>query len=225
MARTTSKGKCSFCGEVFAKAAIGRHLAGCAARQAAESADPTAPATPRLHLVVEGRGMPMYWMHLAMPTTTTLTALDHFLRDQWLECCGHLSAFRIGGASYASSVDRSWGMDDRAMGRVKLADVVGEGAKFGYEYDFGSTTELTLRVLGAAGSAAKSRAIQILAQNEPPPIACDECGQPATQLCTQCMDADTGRFCDQHAKAHRCDEEMFLPVVNSPRCGVCGYEG
>ena len=225
MARTISKGKCAFCGQVFAKAAIGRHLAGCAARQAAESANPTAPATPRLHLVVEGRGMPMYWMHLAMPTTTTLTALDHFLRDQWLECCGHLSAFRINGASYASSVDRSWGMDDWAMGRAKLADVIGEGAKFGYEYDFGSTTELTLRVLGADSSAAKNRTIQILAQNEPPALACVECGRPATEVCAECVYEDTGWLCDEHAETHACGEEMLLPVVNSPRVGICAYAG
>jgi len=33
-------------------------------------------------------------------------------------------------------------------------------------------------------------------------------------------------FCDAHADEHRCDgEEAILPIVNSPRMGVCGYTG
>ena len=32
--------------------------------------------------------------------------------------------------------------------------------------------------------------------------------------------------CDAHAAAHEhADEEVYLPVVNSPRMGVCGYTG
>jgi len=27
------------------------------------------------------------------------------------------------------------------------------------------------------------------------------------------------------ARSHECDHEMFLPVVNSPRAGVCAYSG
>jgi len=35
-----------------------------------------------------------------MPARATLTDLDGFLRDIWLECCGHLSAFDIGTVRY-----------------------------------------------------------------------------------------------------------------------------
>jgi hypothetical protein len=32
--------------------------------------------------------------------------------------------------------------------------------------------------------------------------------------------------CARHAAEHTCaDEESFLPVVNSPRMGACGYTG
>jgi hypothetical protein len=31
----------------------------------------------------------IYWMHLEVAAGTTLTILDRFLRDTWLECCGH----------------------------------------------------------------------------------------------------------------------------------------
>ena len=58
------------------------------------------------HIAVEGRYDPRYWMHLEMPMNLDLRALDRFLRDTWLECCGHLSAFCISGVTYQShSVD------------------------------------------------------------------------------------------------------------------------
>jgi hypothetical protein len=32
-------------------------------------------------------------------------------------------------------------------------------------------------------------------------------------------------FCQDCLVEHECGEEMALPVVNSPRMGVCGYAG
>ncbi len=60
-----------------------------------------------------------------------------------------------------------------------------------------------------------------------PIIPCDECGKfQATQICTFCQWDDGGWLCDNCAKVHNCDEDdMFLPVVNSPRAGVCAYCG
>ena len=54
---------------------------------------------------------------------------------------------------------------------------------------------------------------------------CGVCGKPATQVCTECMWENTGWLCDECASKHDTDEEMFLPVVNSPRVGMCGYTG
>jgi hypothetical protein len=54
-----------------------------------------------------------------------------------------------------------------------------------------------------------------------------ECGQPATRLCTECLHARQGgrsELCDEHARLHEHDE-MILSLVNSPRTGVCGYDG
>jgi len=166
----------------------------------------------------------MYWMHLEAPVDATLADLDDFLRDAWLECCGHLSAFTIGGISYASSVDPDWGMDDRSMD-VKLGRVLAAGNEFRHEYDFGSTTYLTLKALSERKGPIRGRDIEILAQNEPPLIPCDQCGQEATQVCTECSWSGGGWLCNQCSEAHDCGEEMLLPVVNSPRVGVCGYTG
>jgi len=167
----------------------------------------------------------MYWMHLEVSAGTTLATLDHFLRDTWLECCGHLSAFTIGGVRY--SVDAAiyeWDMGSKNM-QVPLDQVLHPGQTCSYEYDFGSTTELTLKVISEREVPAKKKAIEILARNNLPLVSCDVCGKPATTTCTQCIYEDKGWLCDACAKDHECGEEMLWPMVNSPRAGVCGYTG
>jgi hypothetical protein len=108
---------------------------------------------------------------------------------------------------------------------VEIAAVLRPGLRFTHEYDFGTTTELALRVLSEREGKPINRPVQILARNEPPPINCDKCGKPATQICTQCIYDDKGWLCDDCASHHKRHEEMLLPVVNSPRVGTCGYTG
>jgi len=178
--------------------------------------------TKSFHLVVEGRDLPGYWMYLSIPVNTTLEDLDDFLRDIWLECCGHLSAFTIEGTRYYISPMREY--DERGM-KVALGDVLGPGMKFYHEYDFGTTTELTLRVVSELEGEAKSESIQLLARNDPPSIACESCGKIAAQVCAECIWSGKGWLCDECALEHECGEEMLLPVVNSPRVRMCGYTG
>jgi hypothetical protein len=82
-----------------------------------------------------------------------------------------------------------------------------------------------LKVLGARERVGGAKGVEVLARNDPPPIACLHCGQPATQVCSQCFWEASGTFCERCAKKHKCGEEMLLPVVNSPRVGMCGYVG
>ncbi len=92
--RRTSKGKCELCGGTFGKAAMTRHLGSCRQKQVPQEG---LKKTKLFHIVVEGRYLPQYWMHIEVPAKATLEDLDGFLRDTWLECCGHLSAFTIEG--------------------------------------------------------------------------------------------------------------------------------
>ena len=228
MTRQISKGTCTFCHGEFSKASMTRHLESCEQRvaiQAEARSHQQAQKTRAFHLVVEGYRLPMYWMHLEVSAGTTLATLDHFLRDTWLECCGHLSAFTIGGVRY--SVDAAiyeWDMGSKNM-QVPLDQVLHPGQTCSYEYDFGSTTELTLKVISEREVPAKKKAIEILARNNLPLVSCDVCGKPATTTCTQCIYEDKGWLCDACAKDHECGEEMLWPMVNSPRAGVCGYTG
>ena len=153
-----------------------------------------------------------------------LNKLDDFLREIWLECCGHLSAFRIDGRSYAVvSMD---GFDERNMNHA-MEKVLYPDIKFYHEYDFGTTTELTLRVLVEEEFKAPANGIKLLARNTPPEFFCMNCPSPATQLCVKCSWEGDGQglLCGKCVAKHECDEEMFLPMVNSPRVGMCGYQG
>ncbi len=228
MTRQSSKGTCAFCHRELGKASMSRHLQSCEQRTAMQGereGRQQAKKIKAFHLVVEGYRLPMYWMHLEVAAGPTLATLDRFLREIWLECCGHLSAFTIGGVRY--SVDAAlyeWDIGSKTM-QVRLDQVLHPGQTCAYEYDFGSTTELTLKVISEREVVAKKKAIEILARNNPPIVPCDVCGKPATSLCTQCIYEDKGCLCDGCAKSHECGEEMLLPLVNSPRAGVCGYTG
>src|SRR6266566_6005147 len=140
MARQTSKGICAFCHGEFSKSAMTRHLETCEQRTITEAKTESRRKAQKIrtfHLLVEGRDLPMYWMHLDVTASTTLATLDRFLRDSWLECCGHLSAFEIGGVRYAvdAGVDDDWDMGEKSM-RVRLDKVLSPGQTCSYEYDY-----------------------------------------------------------------------------------------
>lgn len=182
-----------------------------------------APATRLFHLAVQGTYNPDYWLHLEVPAHATLYNLDQFLRDIWLECCGHLSMFEIMGQRYQVKLfDDWWDGGERDM-NVELGAVLMPGLKFTHEYDFGSSTYLTLRLVAEReGVVKKGQPVQILARNDPPDYVCQECDQSATVICVYC---GYTLLCDECGETHECGDEGFLPVVNSPRMGVCGYTG
>jgi len=111
-----SQGICRFCQQEFAKGKMTQHLKSCKARFAS-AAEQEGREQRLLHLFVEGKYRPDYWMHLEVPAELTLADLDDFLRAIWLECCGHLSEFEIGGVSYSSYEEDDWGMN---FGGLKL---------------------------------------------------------------------------------------------------------
>jgi hypothetical protein len=216
MATQSSIGTCKICGRAFNRLGMTRHLKTCR------------PAGARgggyaFHTLIDQRHGKKYWLHVAVPFSSRLSTLDSFLRRTWLECCGHLSAFTIQGVLYRESPQDEIGGRSTA---VRADRVLYPGLAFTYEYDFGSTTELTLKVVGIRECGPEVK-LELLARNEPPQILCSECdkGELATRVCIECVDAGGGWLCDDCAETHSCGEDMLLPVVNSPRVGVCGYAG
>jgi Plasmid pRiA4b ORF-3-like protein len=235
MARWVSKGKCNLCGQVFSKSGMSRHLLKCRQAHALGKLGGRGKLhkTDLLHLAVEGARSPDHWLHLEVPADATLGDLDQFLRDIWLECCGHLSAFTIENTRYeldTGGIDAMWPMffgrasPPKSM-QIPLGSVLQPKLKFHHEYDFGTTTELTLKVVSEYEGEAKGKSVQILARNDPPPYVCESCGKPATLVCVECIWQGEGFVCDECAPDHSCGDEMMLPVVNSPRMGMCGYTG
>jgi len=216
-------GQCSLCGTAARKATMTHHLRRCSPRHDARHGS----SVDLFHLRVEGAGTPFYWLDVEAKGGARLADLDWFLRDIWLECCGHCSAFRIGQTSYMT---RSPGAlmpegDERSL-RTPVREALGSvSGWFRYEYDFGSTTELRLRVVGCRRGVMSRQLIRLLARNSPPVWPCSVCGGDATALCTFCIEERAALFCGKHAKVHKCDHAGLLPVVNSPRVGVCAYSG
>ena len=99
-----------------------------------------------------------HWMALIVQPTTSLRQIDQFLRDRWLECCGHMSHFEIGDVQYSACV---LGPGDTPMFGADLAEpdeqhiihTVGEtvapGQQFRHEFDYGDTTCLELQWITA----------------------------------------------------------------------------
>ena len=206
MPRRSSFGHCKACGARAAKSAMSAHLRKCLPAT-------TGAGRSELQLIrAHAQGAPMFWLDCAVVPAAKLKDLDTLLRRTWLECCGHLSEFYGAGR-------RKISMNTRISQALDL-----EGNRLDYEYDFGSTTALVMTLTGVV-EAGSSKAVRVVARNEPPTWPCDVCGQPATAVCTQCMDEEGGFCCSAHAEKHACGDEMLLPVVNSPRMGVCAYTG
>jgi hypothetical protein len=190
---------------------MGKHLASCVA------------VGPALHVAVDA-GPGTWWMHLALMPSATLRDLDDFLRATWLECCGHLSAFEIGNTRFESAPvdgDGYWGPKPRSMA-AKAKSVMPARTTFTYEYDFGSTTALRGRVLG--GVEAGRAKVTLLARNGAIVWPCQGCGAAATRVCPHCFAMACGT-CDAPCSCVESFDDETLPVVNSPRMGVCGYTG
>jgi len=233
--RISSNGKCIFCQKVFSKASLTKHLNTHLAQKVAEG-------KPGLsfHIKIETSkrwGSSPYFLALWADGNTTMQKIDTLLRQIWLECCGHLSAFRLprkkgfGFARSFSPLELS-GIptgDGEIPMNQKVKNIFSKDLILEYEYDFGSTTALQLTVIEEFNVAA-DKPLVLLSRNEPLEILCETCGkEPATQLCTVCTEAES-MFCPACARKHarKCDDfadYAAMPVVNSPRMGVCDYTG
>ncbi len=225
MSNKEMPGKCCLCGGTFEKTGMTKHLKSCLLDNSDKVFSTNSKGTGEekyLHISIEGRYDPDYWIHVEMSASAQLRDLDEFLRLIWLECCGHLSAFTIEGTRYLVSPMEDF--EERDMS-AKLSEILRPGIEFFHEYDFGSTTKLMLKVVSERMIQGKSKKVRVLSRNYPPEIKCVSCGKPATRVCVECIYDEGGWLCEDCASSHECGEDMLLPVVNSPRTGVCGYSG
>jgi hypothetical protein len=214
-----NRGACGYCGRETTRAHMARHLDSCEKRQKAVAAADAGPGPSRtlLHVQARDAGSGEFWLNLEVDAETPLKKIDAYLRAIWLECCGHLSQFSRGG----------WG--GRKIGMAQpAAAVLLPGVELTHVYDFGEQSTTLLRSLGTRfGKPMTKYPVTLMARNAVPDWKCKACGEPATQFCLECVDDESpGTLCDVHAKAHpHHDYGPLRPLLNSPRTGMCGYEG
>ena len=263
---TAIPGTCYICHQTLPGNRIRRHLLHCIESRTGlrPSQDPgqrdrRRTAQKTAYLSVRARERP-HWMELGIRCDATLRELDRFLRAVWLECCGHLSHFEIGDVVYSVLVPmpgdrwRFEPLDEREARWRNMGKTVNAAipllAKFEYEHDYGSPTNLELEHCAVFGELFQTVSplqpwhggkIVILARNNPLQ-ACLRCGSPASwrvapeyddeyddqyddELYDEegalCADdLDPITFCEGCAPAE--GDLVLLP--NSPRVGVNCYD-
>lgn len=206
----SADGRCEYCGGVFKPNGMLRHLHSCKKRQR------EAGEQEYFLIRVDSENVDGYFLYLDVASDTKLDKLDDYLREIWVECCGHDSVFVISGDEYYSEcID-----DDDLTMNYPLKKVVEKGSVFHYEYDFGTPTLLRLTVCDTYTAKRRRAKITLAARNLPPVRKCSRCGENASFVCPECG----AELCSSCGSKHSCMPlyEM-LPLVNSPRCGVCAY--
>ena len=137
-----SDGNCFICGKTAGKTAIKNHIL----------KDHNSGDESCYLLRAEGAYNKNYWLLFTLALDAPLSAADKFLRQIWCECCGHMSAFRIGV---------------REFGKARKLSALSVGATLLYEYDFGSTTSIIVTVVDEISRAKQQEKVRLLARNVP----------------------------------------------------------
>lgn len=235
MAKQT-RGFCKYCGKEYTRTGMVKHLVAC--KERAKQCESAKEKAKYFELVLYGKYDKDYWLIIQIKENATLKDLDQFIRNIWVECCGHLSAFEVYGQRYESMPveDSFWEEPAKSM-NYKLKSVFEQGMQIEYEYDYGSTTELIICVQGYYNAPNHKEKITILSRNNPPQFVCSICGENTAVwidpegfydgtpfLCDECLEKiEEGNM--ETDEEFDFDTDFLLPVCNSPRMGVCGYEG
>jgi hypothetical protein len=116
---------------------------------------------------------------------------------------------------------------------LKQSDTIAKAFQHGesvtHIYDFGTESVTLIKATShREGKPLGKHPVTLLVRNVAPVFLCQECQQPANWLCMECVYEDEveGMLCDQHAENHPHDNYGEpMRVVNSPRMGLCGYQG
>jgi len=211
-AKASGQGICLYCEKEYAASGMTKHIKACGAEH-------RQPGDAEYFMIrVTAADDPNFWLYVDIKKDASLRQLDQFLRDTWVECCGHMSAFIIGGEEYLSDASEGgYGMN------TKLMKVLKNGAKFSYEYDFGTTTELRLQVVDEYAAKDRRKKAVLAARNIMPKYQCVKCGKRAELVLRMGMEPiEDCVFCEECAGKEEYADGM-LPLLNSPRTGLCGY--
>ena len=214
-----TRGACTFCNRKMTGNGMAKHLSACPKRkETLEERDQQARKKENIyHLKIQDSWLKDFWLHLEMRGSATLKDLDSYLRTIWLECCGHLSQFSVGGPRG----------EEIAMD-TKASDLFQPGLDLTHIYDFGDSSETQIKVITVReGKPLSDHPIYLMARNELPEVETCACGKPGAWLCMDCGDDEdeVALLCTLHAKDKEHKDHTLIPIINSPRTGRCGYDG
>lgn len=188
------KGKCYYCSKELTERTVKRHMKNCIEMKKAIQDEFETEKKKRKQFMISLKDKydtSTYCIYVSIDASLQLYHIDKFIRDVWVECCGHLSMFKIGQKKYFDNSDGNYAMN------VKLKDILHTGQKFEYEYDFGSTTYLNLEVVDEIEVSRNHSQIEIIARN-------NEEGVPNSP-----RDGICGYICNEHA------EDQYFPGNNN----------
>jgi hypothetical protein len=212
MRKIKTNGVCAYCKSEIPKnsRSILDHLSKCEGKTVSK----TKKHADYMILLIEGKYNPEYWIVIKAKADITMKKIDKFIKDIWVECCGHMSSFSDGRSTIGMT--------------RKLDQVFEKGYKIAYIYDYGTSTDISLSLLEKIEDT-DDKDIQILLRNKEIDYTCSYCKNKAEAICPFCTDEDDGLLCGECIENHKCiqdeGEDILLPLVNSPRAGVCGYTG
>lgn len=209
---------------------------------------PPAPGQPDGYFVVRAsfpieRLRNLYWLYAVIPQRATLATLDDLLRWAWVDCCSHLSSFRLANATsglpqfFREAPPASFLLEDSGFAlftdeRARL-DIVFAALAAAipgresysieppiphliYYYDFGTITELMIEVVGRIDSPdyVPRGAAEIIAHNL---AAAEECEMCRKATATHCYN-DPKAARDSASVCQRCIESKCTKI--NPECVI-----
>jgi hypothetical protein len=158
-----------------------------------------------------------FWMYLECLPNTTLQDLDIFLKNKWLKCCEtHPSRFTCIKDPMTTTLSDLYKPPKPKYNMLT----------FGYEYDYGSESEISLSIELHGKYKAwtdQTQQIVVLARNEIFSYFCKKCKLRSYDICKECRLF----LCTKciNSISHKCDKTKKLKITNTPRMGLCNYIG
>jgi hypothetical protein len=202
-----SFGKCVFCDELIEQQLIEKHLLN---HLKTMTKNATITKNNFKHVIIK---LDIFFIHLLVKSTKKLSNIDSFIKKIWVECCGHISDFR----QKTKIIPKNSILKDFDETTTKLT----------YTYDYGDSTILDL-ILKKSYDLDIDDDLIILTRNEPIDFKCQICNKNTSEsICIICDFVFLCNTCSTKHEKECSDYEDYAKssIVNSPRMGVCGYEG
>jgi len=201
-----SKITCEFCDIKFGSREYSKHLIDCICEKEKNNSGYLIEFTSKSPITKK-----KYFIYAIFGLYCTFEDINLFLREEWCDCCQHLSTFDV---IILENNKKLKVMDIDFDINISIFE---NAEKFIYEYDMGTPTIVEFKIIKKLNSNISDSKIDIIFQNKPHILKC-ECNNNAkytyldTLLCDECYDDID------------CEEQIDI-LVNSPRTGICGYEG